>query len=63
MVANTCVESTGRFGTETRRVEVERFSLISSKPLQAVLAALGTGVGHPDIAEFAKGDHGYEDLR
>src|SRR5712691_3000476 len=38
----------------TRRIEMERFSLISSKPFQAVLAALKAAVGHPDMAEFAK---------
>ena len=38
----------------TRRVEMERFSVISSKPFQAVLAALKAAVGHPDMAEFAK---------
>jgi uncharacterized protein (DUF302 family) len=38
----------------TRRVEMERFSVISSKPFQAVLAALKGAVGHPDMAEFAK---------
>ena len=38
----------------TRRIEMERFSLISSKPFQAVLAALKAAIGHPDMAEFAK---------
>jgi uncharacterized protein (DUF302 family) len=38
----------------TRRVEIERFSVISSKPFQAVLAALKAAVGHRDMAEFAK---------
>jgi uncharacterized protein (DUF302 family) len=38
----------------TRRIEIERFSLISSKPFEAVLAALKAAVGHPDMAEFAK---------
>jgi uncharacterized protein (DUF302 family) len=38
----------------TRRIEMERFSMISPKPFQAVLAALKAAVGHPDIAEFAK---------
>jgi hypothetical protein len=39
----------------TRRVEMERFSLISSKAFQSVLAALESAVGDPDMAEFAKG--------
>jgi uncharacterized protein (DUF302 family) len=38
----------------TRRVEMERFSVVSSKPFQAVLAALKAAVGHPDVAEFAR---------
>ena len=38
----------------TRRVEMERFSVVSSKPFQAVLAALNAAVGHPDMAEFAR---------
>ena len=40
------------------RIEMERFSLISSKPFQAVLAALKAAVGHPDMAEFAKATKG-----
>jgi len=42
----------------TRKVEVERFTLISSKPFEAVLAAVRAGVGHPDMAEFAKATEG-----
>ena len=38
----------------TRRIEIERFSMISSKPFQAVLAALKAAVGHPDMTAFAK---------
>src|SRR5216683_671308 len=38
----------------TRRIEIERFSVISSKPFEAVLVALKAAVGHPDMAEFAK---------
>jgi uncharacterized protein (DUF302 family) len=38
----------------TRRVEVERLSLISSKPFEAVLTAVRAGVGHPNMAEFAQ---------
>src|SRR5712691_119750 len=42
----------------TSRIEVERLSMISSKPFQAVLAALKAAVGHPDMAEFAKATRG-----
>ncbi len=36
------------------RVEVERFSLTSSKPFDAVVAALKSAVGQPNMAEFFK---------
>ncbi len=35
-------------------VEVERFSLTSSRPFGEVLAAIKGAVGHPDMIEFAK---------
>ncbi|MET4069521.1 uncharacterized protein (DUF302 family) [Bradyrhizobium sp. S3.2.6] len=35
-----------------QKVEVERFSLTSSKPFDAVVAALKSAVGQPDIVEF-----------
>jgi uncharacterized protein (DUF302 family) len=34
------------------KVEVERFSLPSSKPFEAVVAALKAAVGQPDMVEF-----------
>ena len=34
------------------KVEVERFSLTSSKPFDVVVAALKSAVGQPDMAEF-----------
>ena len=34
------------------KVEVERLSLTSAKPFDAVLAALKSAVGQPDMAEF-----------
>lgn len=36
----------------TAHIEVERFSLISRKSFQDVVAALNAVVGHPDIGEF-----------
>src|ERR1700744_5641767 len=36
------------------KVEVERFSLTSSKPFDAVVAALKSAIGQPDIVEFFK---------
>jgi uncharacterized protein (DUF302 family) len=37
-----------------RKVEVERFSIASSKPFEVVVAALEAAVGKPDMVEFAK---------
>jgi hypothetical protein len=36
------------------KVEVERFSLSSSRPFDLVLAAINDAIGHPDMAEFWK---------
>lgn len=41
-----------------RKVEIERFSVTSSKPFQAVVAALEAAVGHPDMVEFVKATKG-----
>jgi uncharacterized protein (DUF302 family) len=35
-------------------IEVERFSLTSSRPFDEVLAAIKAAVGHPDMVAFAK---------
>jgi uncharacterized protein (DUF302 family) len=35
-------------------VEVERFSLTSSRPFDSILVAIKAAVGHPDMVEFAK---------
>ena len=37
-----------------RNLEIERFSVTSSKPIEKVVAALKAAVGQPDMAEFAK---------
>src|SRR5271154_1540950 len=37
-----------------RQIEVERFSIISSKPFDQVVAALYASIGHPDMAEFVR---------
>jgi uncharacterized protein (DUF302 family) len=37
-----------------RKVEIERFTLISSKPFAQVVAAVNAAVGHPDMAEFMR---------
>jgi uncharacterized protein (DUF302 family) len=37
-----------------RRIEIERFSVTSSRPFEAVVAALKAGVGRLDLNAFAK---------
>ena len=37
-----------------RKVEIERFTVISSKPFDHVVAAVNAAVGHQDMAEFGK---------
>src|SRR6266446_10638942 len=34
------------------KIEVERFTLSSSKPFDQIVAALDSAVGHPDMSEF-----------
>lgn len=38
----------------TKKIEIERFSIVSSRPLDQIVAALKAAVGQPDIAEFWK---------
>ena len=35
-----------------RKVEMERFSVTSSKPFDAVVAAIKASIGHPNMAEL-----------
>ena len=44
------------------KIEVERFTLNSSKPFDQVVAALNSAVGHPDIPEFWKSTHRAQDV-
>jgi uncharacterized protein (DUF302 family) len=37
-----------------KKIEVERFSVTSSKPFEAVVAALEAAVGRPDMVEFTQ---------
>jgi uncharacterized protein (DUF302 family) len=39
------------------RIEVERFSLTTSKPFDEVVAGINAGIGHPEMAKFAKSTH------
>ena len=36
----------------TKRIEVQRFTVVSSKSFQDVLAKLDTAIGHPNMATF-----------
>jgi uncharacterized protein (DUF302 family) len=40
-----------------RKIEIERFSLTSSKPFDQVVAAVNAAIGHPDMAEFGRSSH------
>ena len=40
-----------------RKIEIERFSLTSSKPFDQVVAAINAAIGHPDMAEFWQSTH------
>ena len=40
-----------------RRLEVERFSLISSKPFDQIVAALQATIGHPNMKDFWESAH------
>ncbi len=40
-----------------RKIEVERFSLVTSKRFDDVVAAVNAVIGHPDIAEFWRSTH------
>ena len=41
-----------------RNVEIERLTVMSSKPFDAAVAALEAAVGHPDMVEFVKATQG-----
>lgn len=40
-----------------RKIEIERFSLTTSKPFDEVVAGVNTAIGHPDMAEFGRSTH------
>jgi uncharacterized protein (DUF302 family) len=41
-----------------RKVEIERLTMISSKPFDAVVAAVEDAIGRPDMREFEKATQG-----
>ena len=38
----------------TRKIEIERFSLTTSKQSDEVIAGVNAAIGHPDMAEFGR---------
>ena len=40
-----------------KKIEIERFSLTSSKPFDQVVAAVDAAIGHQDMAEFGRSTH------
>src|SRR5467141_563449 len=40
-----------------RKIEMERFSLTTSKQFDEVIAGVNAGIGHPDMAEFGRSTH------
>ena len=40
-----------------RKIEIERFSLTTSKRFDEVIAGLNAGIGHPDMAKFRRSTH------
>ncbi len=40
-----------------RKIEIERFSLTSSKPFDQAVQALDAAIGHPDMAVFGRSTH------
>jgi uncharacterized protein (DUF302 family) len=49
-----------------RKIEIERFSLTTSKPFDEVIADVNAAIGHPDMAEFGRstrGAHSFAELK
>src|SRR5260370_30943516 len=40
-----------------RKIEIERFSLTTSKAFNEVIAGVKAAIGHPDMAEFGRSTH------
>src|SRR5580692_2557027 len=40
-----------------KQIEIERFSLTTSKQFDEVIAGVNAGIGHPDMAEFGRSTH------
>ena len=40
-----------------KKIEIERFSLTTSKPFDEVIAGVNAAIGQPDMAEFGRLTH------
>jgi uncharacterized protein (DUF302 family) len=40
-----------------RKIEIDRFSLTSSKPFDEVVAGVNAAIGHPNMTEFGRSTH------
>ena len=40
-----------------RKIDVERFSLTTSKRFDEVISSVNAAIGHPDVAEFGRSTH------
>jgi len=40
-----------------KKIQIERFSVTSSKSFDEVVAGVNAGIGHPDMAEFGRSTH------
>jgi uncharacterized protein (DUF302 family) len=40
-----------------KKIEIERFSLTTSKAFDEVIAGVNAAIGHPDMAEFGRSTH------
>lgn len=40
-----------------KKIEIERFSVTSSKPFDQVVASINAAIGHPDMIEFERSTH------
>ena len=40
-----------------KKIEMERFSLTTSKRFDEVISSVNAGIGHPDMAEFGRSTH------
>ena len=40
-----------------RKIEIERFSLTTSKAFNEVIAGVNAAIGHPDMADFGRSTH------